>query len=123
MTGVARTRIGRITLKSGGSMHVLPRVEQNDVSHHMRDWLTITLDNDRPPDAYAAVAFHCNPDQPGNPHISIGYASVHDALPLAQLVRVAASALIHDFAAESGKRRALRAYGDEPPSWTPDPAA
>lgn len=119
----AHCRIGKVTTRSGAVFRVVPRSPQNDVTKHIREWVSGALDCTRPPDAYAAVAYWFDAAEPGNPGITIGYATRHDAVPLAALVHMAGATLAHDFAAESGKRRTLRAYGDEPPSWTPDPAS
>ncbi len=120
----ARVRIGRVRMKGGGAeVRVLARQEATLVASHMREWVAGCLgDYTRPPDAYAAVAFWIFPLAPGRPFTVVGLCTETDALSIPLLVQSAATALIHDAAAESGKARALEVYGDAPPSWTPDAA-
>lgn len=123
MNAPARTRIGRITLKSGGSVRLLPRAAGNLVTQHMRDWARTVVECERPPDGYAAIAYWIYEDSPGQPGFRVGYATAHHALPLPLLVKMAGASLASDFAAESGKDRAIERMGGETTHWTPDPAA
>lgn len=118
----ARTRIGLVRLKSGGSVRLLPKPETNDTAQHLREWAAGALCKNRPPDAYAAVAYWLYPDAPGRSGRTIGYHTSHEGLPLPLLVRLAGASLHDDFVAERGKEAAAAAFGFDMPEWTPDGA-
>lgn len=124
LTEAARVRIGRIRMKGGGAdLYVLPRRRQSEIAQHMQAWTKIVLEEGRPPDAYAAVAFWINPDAPGRCEYNIGFLSRHDALPLPVLSRVAAAYLGDMSPVARGAQHAVEHLGYTPEDWEPEPAA
>ena len=93
------------------------------MEQHMRAWVASALDADRPPDAYAAVAFWFDPQSPGQPEYNIGWRSRYDAAPLPVLCDMAARYLAVEPAAIRGTQRAIESLGYEPEGWEPDSVA
>ena len=89
----AAVRISRVRLKSGADLHILRSIPQSAVADHIRKWSRLVLNDDRPPDGYAAVAFWVEPDAPGRIGYNVGMFSANDAVPLPVLSRLAAAYL------------------------------
>ena len=124
MVGIARTRIGRIRMKDGGAdLHILNLPVRSVIENHMRSWVANTLGLERPPDAYAAVAFWLDADRPGRPQFSATFCTRHDALTAPLLVRVAGAYLVAEQAASMGAAEAVEAMGGEVEDWSPDDAS
>ena len=121
----ARIQIGRVRMKNGGAdVRVIHRDNQGSVvAGHMREWVTGALNKERPPDAYAAVALWFDAERPGRPAYQATYCTEIDAIPAPVLVRMAASYLIADHAAQVGACRAVETMGGEVEDWTPDDAS
>ena len=58
MTDTARVRIGRVRLKSGGEVDLLPDPpKESPIIGSIREWAGRQADYVRPPDAFVAVSF------------------------------------------------------------------
>jgi hypothetical protein len=120
----ARTRIGRVKMKAGGAdLRVLHRDPQSFVIEHAREWLVGLVDTDKPPNAYAAVAFWVDADNPGHPGYRVTYCTRTEAMTPAVLVRCAAEQIRAEHSTQAGSERALEKMGYEPEDWKPDGAA
>ena len=109
-------------MKAGGAdLHVIPRQRQSEIAQHMQAWTKVVLGDDRPPDAYAAVAFWIDPDAPGRCEFNIGFLTRHNAMPLPVLSRAAAAYLADMSPAERGAQRAAQDMGYTPKGWEPEP--
>ncbi len=120
----ARTRISRVRMKAGGAdVRVFHRDPQGVVGYHMREWLGASLNKERQPDAYCAVALWFDPETPGRPMYNATYCSSHDAIPSPLLVRISAAYLVAEQAMHGGEQRALEKMGYEVDDWKPDDAS
>ncbi len=117
----ARVRISRVRMKAGADIRILPRPRQSEIGQHMRAWVNIVLGDERPPDAYGAVAFWFDPAAPGRPEYSTGFLSRHDAIPLPVLSRLAAAYLADMSPVARGAERATQEMADETDGWEPEP--
>lgn len=89
----------------------------------MRQWMGLILGGERAPDAYAAIAFWFDAEQPGRPHYQVGFLTRHDAVPSPVLCGMAARYLAEESAVVRGAQRATEDLGYEHESWEPDPVA
>ena len=90
--GVARTRIGKVTLKGGGaSLSILNNAKpSNGTMREIRKWLAeVAADKEGPPVAFIATAFWLNPDKPGSLGVSSSWYSDCWALPVVNLPEMA----------------------------------
>lgn len=121
---VARTRIGRVTMKNGGAdMHVLHPKEGNRVTSHMRAWISAVTSRDSPPDGYAAVAFWFDKAAPGFPTYEVGYSTAHDAISPPELCRIAAAQIREEPCRYAAEVAAIEAMGGIVAPWEPDDAS
>ena len=120
----ARTRIGRVTMKAGGAdLRVIHRGPQSFVIAHAREWFATLATYDKPPNAYAAVAFWVDADNPGHPGYRVTYCTRTEAMTPAVLVQCAAEQIRAEQSTFAGSERALEKMGYEPEDWKPDGAA
>jgi hypothetical protein len=121
----ARIQIGRIRMKNGGADVRVLRRDGNVgfVATHMREFVTGTLNKERAPDAYAAIAFWFDDDTPGRPAFLATYCTRHPKVTPPLLVRMAAAQLISVQASNEGADRAITALGGETDDWSPDGVA
>lgn len=111
-------------MKQGGAeIHVLNRGARNDIERHLREWMTLIMDDPRPPDAYAAIAFYIDANTPGRPSYNVGYITHDHRLPTTLLLEIAGQYLRNDLTAEIAKGRTMEALGYSTSPWEPDDAA
>lgn len=109
MTGVARVRIGRVTLKGGAALHVLPLPEpQSKILAALQAWTRGFDDFASPPQAVAAVAFSLVDDEWV---WSCVYHSHAPALPVRILPVMAAEYLRAAITGDGAEQNIMNALG------------
>lgn len=118
-------QIGRVRLKNGGAdVRVIHREpHRNAVMNHMSEWFAGVAECEKPPNAYAAVAFWVDEATPGRPGYRATQCTEHNAIPQALLVQMAGAYLVMEYGAFVGSDRALTAMGAPPQDWSPEDAS
>lgn len=120
MSGIARVRIGRVTMKAGGAdVRVLYQAPRGKIIARARELIsTAEADRSDLPSAFVGVFFWRDDKEPWRPSFSLGWDTEDPNLPLARLFRVAASEIEAMGAAVKAEDRVMRKLGyvtgDEP---------
>lgn len=112
----ARTRIGWITMKSGGAPWRVLHTEQQEghVAGRLRVWFGEVTKGGPPPDAFGAVAIWAVPGAPGYFDHVVSWATGTDAIPAALLPKMLLSYLEQDVTVWRAEHRIMRALGYVP---------
>lgn len=113
MNGIARIRIGRVTLKAGGAdLRVLhqPLAPHGVVPDIMR-WARQISDDPQPPCAFVAIAFWPNDKEPWRLSRWIAWQTNDTRLPMPTLMQTAASAIACEAPVLTAEDRIMRDLG------------
>ena len=119
MSGIARVRIGRVTMKNGGAdVRVLLPASHGKIIARARELISRVLQDPERPSAFIGIFFWRDDKEPWRPSFSLGWDTEDPNLPLARLFRVAASEIEAMGAAVKAEDRVMRnlgyVTGDEP---------
>lgn len=111
---VARTRIGRITMKNSAAVvRVIHRDPVQRITQSIQNWVADLRRYEDPPTAFAAIAFWGSDEAHRKPHL-IGWDTIDGALPLPRLMRVAAAQIEAEGNIQMAEHRIMKHLGYVP---------